>query len=387
MSGNVQIKEKMTKAGSAGKPCLSDRKRATDEFPTARVLGIESSCDETAAAVVENGRIVLSSLVASQVDLHAPFGGVFPEVASRQHIRTIYPIIAESLKQAHLNLQDLDAIAVTRGPGLPGSLVVGMNAAKGLVLGSGLPLIGVNHLEAHLYSDWIDLATTDPVALKPEPRFPLLALIVSGGHTELVMMTGHLQYERLGATLDDAAGEAFDKVARLIGLGYPGGPAIERAAKKGNPEAFHFPRAWLDSEGRESRASKVAYNWNFSFSGLKTAVLREVRLIQEQKLNLPVADLAASFQQAVVDVLVGKTLQAAEALGAQEILVAGGVSANHALRQAFLEQDRFIVHIPHISLCTDNAVMIAAAGYYRYAHGQRDGLDMDVLPNWPLSEL
>ena len=346
----------------------------TTELPAGRILGIESSCDETAAAVVENGRIVLASLVASQVDLHAQFGGVFPEVASRQHIRTIYPIIQETLKRAHIDLVDLDAIAVTRGPGLPGSLVVGMNTAKGLALGSGLPILGINHLEAHLYSAWVDLATTDPVNLSPEPSFPLIALIVSGGHTELVLIRGHLDYERLGATLDDAAGEAFDKVARLIGLSYPGGPAIQRAADGGNPQAFHFPRSWLEG------------SWNFSFSGLKTAVLREVRRMQEMGLPLPVADLAASFQQAVVDVLVGKTLQAAEALGAREILVAGGVSANRPLRQAFLAQKTFPVHIPHISLCTDNASMIAAAGYYRYAFGQRDGLDMDVLPNWPLTE-
>jgi N6-L-threonylcarbamoyladenine synthase len=346
-----------------------------NELPSGRILGIESSCDETAAAVVENGRIVLSSLVASQVELHAQFGGVFPEVASRQHIRTIYTIVEETLKRAHVGLEDLDAIAVTRGPGLPGSLVVGLNTAKGLVLGSGLPIIGVNHLEAHIYSAWVDLATTDPANLRPEPQFPLLTLIVSGGHTELVLMRSHLQYERLGATLDDAAGEAFDKVARLIGLNYPGGPAIQKAADGGNPHAFQFPRAWLEG------------SWNFSFSGLKTAVLREVRRMQEQGFPLPVADLAASFQQAVIDVLVGKTLRAAEAMGAQEILVAGGVSANLGLRQAFLAQDHFLVQIPHISLCTDNAAMIAAAGYYRYAFGQRDGLEIDILPNWPLSEL
>ncbi len=341
-------------------------------LPPARILGIETSCDETAAAVVEDGRAILSSLVASQVNLHAQFGGVFPEVASREHIRTIYPIVEGALRQAHLNLQEVDAIAVTRGPGLPGSLAVGLNLAKGLALASGVPLVGVNHLEAHIYSAWLHEAEVTP---SPEPVFPLLALIVSGGHTELVLMSDHLQYRRLGGTLDDAAGEAFDKVARLLGLSYPGGPAIQRAAEGGNPNAFDFPRAWLED------------SWNFSFSGLKTAVLREVRRIQERGQPLPVTHLAASFQEAVVDVLAGKTLKAAEAFQAKEILVAGGVSANRALRQAFQTRSRLPVHIPPLPLCTDNAAMIAGAGYYRFILGQRDPLDMDILPNWPLAEL
>ncbi len=360
-------------------------------LPPARILGIETSCDETAASVVEDGRTILSNMVASQVDLHAQYGGVFPEVASRQHIRTIYPIVEGALLHAHLNLEDVDAVAVTRGPGLPGSLVVGLNTAKGLAIGSGLPLIGINHLEAHIYSAWLDWAPVpdgsegehpspldeDP---KPEPGFPLLALIVSGGHTELVLMRDHLSYERLGGTLDDAAGEAFDKVGRLLGLDYPGGPAIQRAAVSGDPQAFDFPRAWLDD------------TWNFSFSGLKTAVLRVVRRMQTNpgsvyQPTLPVANLAASFQQAVVDVLVGKTLKAAQEFKAKEILIAGGVSANEALRQAIQNQATRPVHIPTVSLCTDNAAMIAAAGYYRFIAGQRDSLDMDVLPNWPISEL
>jgi N6-L-threonylcarbamoyladenine synthase len=349
----------------------------TASLPHARILAIESSCDETAAAVIEDGRIVLSGLVASQADLHAQFGGVFPEVASRQHIRTIYTIIETTLKQAHVSLSDVDAIAVTRGPGLPGSLVVGINAAKGLALGSGLPLIGVNHLEGHLYSAWVNwppVAQGGSVEPKADPQFPIVALIVSGGHTELILMRDHLRYERLGATLDDAAGEAFDKVARLLGLSYPGGPSVQKAAEGGNPRAFDFPRAWLDDA------------WSFSFSGLKTAVLRETRRMQEYGRNLPVADLAASFQAAVVDVLATKTLKAAQAYGAKQIIVAGGVSANKALRETFKERADLPYHVPPLALCTDNAAMIGAAGYFRYALGQRDGLDMDALPNWPLSE-
>jgi N6-L-threonylcarbamoyladenine synthase len=340
--------------------------------PPVRILGVETSCDETAAAVVEDGRAILSGVVASQADLHAQYGGVFPEVASRQHIRTIYPVIEQALRDAHFNLTDIDAIAVTRGPGLPGSLVVGVNTAKGLALGAGLPLVGVNHLEAHLYSAWLYRAGETPV---PEPAFPLLALIVSGGHTELVLMAGHLEYRRLGATLDDAAGEAFDKVARLLGLPYPGGPAIQKAAEGGNPRAFDFPRAWLEG------------TWDFSFSGLKTAVLREVRRLEGHTSPLPVKDLAASFQAAVVDALVSKTVRAAAHFGAAGILVAGGVSANQALREAVQARAGCPVYVPPISLCTDNAAMIAGAGYYRFARGQRDPLDMDVLPNWPLSEV
>ena len=340
--------------------------------PPVRILGIETSCDETAAAVVEDGRLILSSVVASQVDLHAQFGGVFPEVASRQHIKTIYPVIDEALHQAHLSLGDLDAIAVTRGPGLPGSLVVGMNAAKGLAIGRALPLIGISHLEGHLYSAWLYKADTNP---PDEPMFPLVALIVSGGHTELVLMNGHLHYQHLGATLDDAAGEAFDKVARLLGLEYPGGPSIQNASVEGNPIQFSFPRAWLED------------SWDFSFSGLKTAVMREVRQMDTTRKPLPVADLAASFQAAVVDVLVTKTIKAAKEYSAKNILVAGGVSANRALRHSMQVRANCPLHIPPIWLCTDNAAMIAGAGYYRFIQGQRDRLDMDVLPNWPLAEV
>ena len=344
----------------------------SNPFPNARILGVESSCDETAASIVENGRVIVSNLVASQAELHARFGGVFPEVASRQHILTIYTIVEEALQQSHLSMEEVDAIAVTRGPGLPGSLVVGVNTAKGLVLGSGLPLVGVNHLEAHIYSAWLYPAGEEP---KPEPEFPLLALIVSGGHSELVLMTNHLEYRRLGGTLDDAAGEAFDKVARLLGLSYPGGPSIQEAAADGNPMAFNFPRAWLEG------------SWDFSFSGLKTAVMREVQQLEGITNPLPVSDLAASFQAAVVDVLVSKTMKAADEFKARGILVAGGVSANKALRESFQMRANIPVYIPPIWLCTDNAAMVAGAGYYRFVSGQRDRLDMDVFPNWPLSEV
>jgi tRNA N6-adenosine threonylcarbamoyltransferase len=339
------------------------------KLPPARILGIETSCDETAASVVENGRAMLSNVVASQAELHAKYGGVFPEEASRQHVLTLYPVVETALNEAHLSLSELDAVAVTRGPGLVGSLVVGLNMAKGLALGAGLPLVGVNHLEAHLYSAWLHNAESQA---PKEPRFPLLALIVSGGHTELVLMKDHLVYERLGGTLDDAAGEAFDKVARMLGLSYPGGPIIQAYARGGDPEAYKFPRAWLEG------------TWNFSFSGLKTAVLREVRRLESGNHTVPVAGLAASFQAAVVDVLVGKTIMAAKEFEAKSILVAGGVSANEALREAFKAQARMPVYIPPIELCTDNAAMVAGVGYYRFVQGQRDDLSIDAFPNWPI---
>src|SRR5687767_10124583 len=336
----------------------------------ARILGIETSCDETACAVLENGRALLASIVASQMDIHARYGGVFPEVASRQHVLSIIPVVEQALVQSNLTLKDMDAIAVTRGPGLAGSLVVGMNMAKGLALGTGLPLIGVNHLEGHIYSSWIyNAGESIPV----EPKFPLMTLLVSGGHTELNLMTDHLTYQRLGSTLDDAAGEAFDKVARLLGLPFPGGPSIQKAAESGVATCFKFPRARLDKP------------YDFSFSGLKTAVLYEVQELKKNAKSLPVEDLAASFQAAVVDVLFNKTIKAAREFGAKEILVAGGVSANRALREAFQSQNEFKVHIPAFSLCTDNAAMIAAAGYYRYALGHVSDMAMDVQPTWPLS--
>lgn len=338
-----------------------------------RILAIETSCDETAAAVLEDGRVLLSSVVASQMDMHARYGGVFPEVASRQHVLSILPVVQEALDKANLTLNDMDAIAVTRGPGLAGSLVVGINAAKGLALGSGKPLVGANHLEGHIYASWLyEAGTENP----PEaPGFPLIALLVSGGHSEIDLMTGHLTYKRLGATLDDAAGEAFDKVARLLGLPYPGGPSVQKAAESGDPKAFKFTRPKTDGA------------WDFSFSGIKTAVLYTIRDLEKAGTPIPIEDIAASFQATVIDYLISKTVDAARAHSVRELLLAGGVSANKPLREAFLslQNDGFKVHIPKFAYCTDNAAMIAAAGAFRYLKGHTSGLDIDVLPTWPLS--
>ena len=328
-----------------------------------RILAIETSCDETAAAVIEDGRRILSNVVASQVELHARYGGVFPEIASRAHVEAIVPVIEQAGREAHLGLDDLDAVAVTYGPGLAGSLLVGVNAAKGLALGRGLPLVGVNHLEAHIYAHWLQVEDE-----RLEPEFPLLALIVSGGHTELILMEGHGQYEYLGGTLDDAAGEAFDKVGRLLGLPYPGGPAIQRAAQGGNPAAFQFPRAWLDD------------SYDFSFSGLKTAVLREVQTYSDPPQGRHLADLAASFQAAVVDVLSAKTARAAEEFDVTAALLCGGVSANRALRVTTAERADVPVFYPPPILCTDNAAMVGACAYRHFMAGERAGWDLDILP-------
>ena len=335
-----------------------------------RILAIETSCDETAAAVIADGRHVVSNVVASQEAIHAAFGGVFPEVASRQHILSMIPVVEEALVKAHVGWRNLTALAVTYGPGLAGSLLVGVNTAKALALARGLPLVGVNHLEGHIYANWLREA---PNADKPDPVFPLVCLIVSGRHTDLVLMTGHGQYRALGSTLDDAAGEAFDKVARMLGLGYPGGPAIQRAAAGGASSAVELPRAWLPG------------TYDFSFSGLKTAVLRLSQDYETRGEALPVADVAAAFQASVVDVLVTKTVQAAQEFGAQEILLAGGVAANAALRAALTERAGNIpVRYPAIWLCTDNAAMIGAAGFFAWQAGRRSEWSLDVVPSLPL---
>jgi N6-L-threonylcarbamoyladenine synthase len=342
-----------------------------------RILAIETSCDETAAAVIEDGRWILSNVVASQIELHAQYGGVFPELASRAHVEAIVPVVGQAMQEAHLGFDDLDAVAVTHGPGLAGSLLVGVNAAKGIALGRDLQLLGVNHLEAHIYAHWLQVDDERASASPPNAggaggglglEFPLLALIVSGGHTELILMHGHGQYEYLGGTLDDAAGEAFDKVGRLLGLPYPGGPSIQKAARDGNPEAIRFPRAWLDD------------SYDFSFSGLKTAVLRAVEKYSDPPQGRLLADLAASFQAAVVDVLATKTARAAEEFGVTVALLCGGVSANQALRATTTERASVPVLYPPPILCTDNAAMVGACAYRHFIGGERAGWDLDVLP-------
>jgi N6-L-threonylcarbamoyladenine synthase len=424
------------------------------------ILAIETSCDETSVAIVRDGRHILANVVASQIDLHRKYGGVVPELASRQHVVTIVPVLEEAFQRADLSWENVDAVAVTRGPGLSPALLVGVNAAKALAFARSKPLVAVNHIEGHIYSNWLiperDAAEGRSV---PEPRFPAVVLIVSGGHSELALMSGHGQYRLLGKTIDDAAGEAFDKAARILGLGYPGGPAIQKAAEGGNPERFHFPRA------------TVKGTFDFSFSGVKTALLRKVQefgvagrkpepwqktearpapakpalaevstvprsvphmALQTGKLvdvssfsaeegpaevpevrppasvqppppvraahtehaeerrhaaevhsdqPLPVADLAASFQAAVVDALIEKTAAAAEEFRAAEVLVAGGVAANALLRERLGERLRVPFRYPPLVLCTDNAAMIAAAAYYRYADSVQHDFTLDIEPN------
>ncbi len=331
------------------------------------ILAIESSCDETAAAVVKNGREVLSNVISSQIALHTVYGGVVPEIASRKHIERINQVIEAALREAGTPLQDMDAIAVTYGPGLVGALLVGVSAAKAISFASGIPLIGVHHIEGHINANYIENKELEP---------PYLCLVVSGGHSHLVVVRDYGEYEIIGKTRDDAAGEAFDKVARAIGLGYPGGPKIDKAAREGNAEAISFPRA---------KVADAAYD--FSFSGLKSAVLNYLNSCEMKGITVCQADVAASFQKAVVDVLVEHSMQAVKEYGLNKFAIAGGVASNSALREALVREcgaRKIDFYCPSPIFCTDNAAMIGTAAYYEYRKGVRHGFDLNAVPNLAL---
>lgn len=333
------------------------------------ILGIESSCDETAAAVVKNGREVLSNIISSQIALHTLYGGVVPEIASRKHIEKINQVIEEALSAAEVTLADIDAIGVTYGPGLVGALLVGVAEAKAISFASGIPLVGVHHIEGHISANYIEHKELEP---------PFMSLVVSGGHTHLVKVQDYGVYEILGRTRDDAAGEAFDKVARAIGLGYPGGPKIDRVAKEGNAEAISFPRAKVDDS-----------LYDFSFSGLKSAVLNYLNSCEMKGETYVQADVAASFQKAVTDVLVEHSIAAVKAQGFRKFAMAGGVASNSALRTAMDEACRLEgieLYYPSPIFCTDNAAMIGAAAYYEFRNGVTSGLDLNAVPNLKLGE-
>ena len=333
------------------------------------ILGIESSCDETAAAVVRNGREVLSNVISSQIALHTLYGGVVPEIASRKHIEKINVVIEQALSEAQMTLDDLDAIGVTYGPGLVGALLVGVSEAKAIAYAKKLPLIGVHHIEGHISANYIENKDLEP---------PFACLVVSGGHTHLVIVKDYGKYEIVGRTRDDAAGEAFDKVARAIGLGYPGGPKIDRVSKEGNPDAIAFPRA---------KVADSAYD--FSFSGLKSAVLNYLNGCKMKNIPIVQADVAASFQKAVVDVLVDHAMHAVEEYDFKKFAIAGGVASNSALRAAMEEvcaKRHITFYRPSPIFCTDNAAMIAVAGYYEYCKGTRSGWDLNAVPNLKLGE-
>ena len=334
-----------------------------------RILGIESSCDETAAAVVEDGRIVLSNAISTQIPIHTLYGGVVPEIASRKHIERITQVVEQGLSDAGCTLDDIDAIGVTYGPGLVGPLLVGTSFAKALAYGRDLPLIGVHHIEGHISANYIEHPDLEP---------PFLCLVVSGGHTHLVRVLDYGQYEILGRTVDDAAGEGFDKVARAIGLGYPGGPKIEKKALEGNPDAIAFPRAKVDE-----------HPYDFSFSGLKSAVLNYLNGMQMKGEPVNEADVAASFQKAVVSALVDHAMMALDEFGGDKFAIAGGVASNGAFRQAMKDacEKRGVQFLcPSPILCTDNGAMIGAAAYYDYMKGRRDSWDLNATPNLKLGE-
>lgn len=332
-------------------------------------LGIETSCDETAAAVIKDGREILSNVVLSQVDIHRKYGGVVPEIASRHHIEAVFPVIHEALDRAGVTLEEIEVIAVTYGPGLVGSLLVGVAAAKALAFASGKPLVGVNHIEGHIYANFLTGKETRP---------PLVCLTVSGGHTDLLLIPKLGEYEILGRTRDDAAGEAFDKVARVLGLPYPGGPQIEKLAQGGNREAIAFPRGLLDGE-----------SFDFSFSGLKTAALNYLNEARQKKQDVPLADFAASFQWAIIDVLTQKLMAAAEAHGVNQVILSGGVAANRTFREhveAEAQARGMELLYPPVQLCTDNAAMIGSAGYFRYQAGWRSDYSLNAVANLRLGD-
>ena len=333
------------------------------------ILAIESSCDETAAAVVRNGREVLSNVIYSQIDLHTLYGGVVPEIASRKHIDKINQVVEKAITDSGMQLKDMDAIAVTYGPGLVGPLLVGVSFAKALAYGANLPIIGVHHIEGHICANYIANKELEP---------PFMCLIVSGGHTHLVKVADYGKYEILGKTEDDAAGEAFDKVARAIGLGYPGGPKIDRVSKSGNPEAIKFPRAKVGGS-----------EYDFSFSGLKSAVLNYLNTASMNNETIVTEDVAASFQQAVIDVLVGHSMEALNQYGFKKFAIAGGVASNSGLREAFenaCKERNIEFFLPPPILCTDNAAMIGSAAYFEFISGVRHGLDLNAVPNLKLGE-
>jgi len=331
------------------------------------ILGIESSCDETAASVVKNGREVLSNVINTQIDIHKKYGGVVPEIASRKHIENIDAVVDAALEQAGRSLDDIDAIAVTNGPGLVGALLVGVSEAKAIAYAKGLPLVPVHHIRGHITANFLAHKDLEP---------PFVCLVASGGHSHIVNVKSYTDFEVLGRTRDDAAGEAFDKIARVLGLGYPGGPLVDKLAKEGNPKAIDFPRVKMDKDSLD-----------FSFSGVKTAVINYIHKLEQNGEEINRADVAASFQDAVTDALCEHTIEGAKRVGAKTVAIAGGVAANSELREKMTKEcEKYgiaVVYPPPV-LCTDNAAMIAAAGYYSYMEGVRGGLDLNAIPNLPL---
>ena len=333
------------------------------------ILAIESSCDETSAAIVRNGREVLSNIISSQIDVHKKFGGVVPEVASRKHLENISPVIDECLDKAGIGMDAVDIVAVTCGPGLVGALLIGLSTAKAIAYSRNIPYIGVNHIEGHIAANYIEHKELQP---------PFVCLVASGGHSHIVNVVGYNTYEIMGQTRDDAAGEAFDKIARAVGLGYPGGPLVDKLAREGNPQAIDFPRAFLE-EG----------SFDFSFSGLKSAVLNYINSKKMKNEVINTADIAASFQEAVVDVLTHKLIRASQTKGSKHAVLAGGVASNSRLRELLLERGRdkgINVLFPPPILCTDNAAMIGCAAYYRYINGYKSELDLNAIPNLSIGQ-